>query len=189
MENPRAATTEATAEAAPTRLRFAVQKHRARNLHYDFRLEVAGVLVSWAVPKGPSKDPKVRRLAVRVPDHPLDYLLFEGTLPEDEYGAGEVIVWDFGEYEALRLGDLDAATALRGGRLRFALYGTKLKGDWAIFRTVLPAGGRENWLLEKLRDEFAEAGYDPESEPKSALSGKVLQAGRGRSSASGMGPF
>ena len=171
------------------RARFAVQKHRARNLHYDFRLEVGGVLVSWAVPKGPSKDPKVRRLAVHVPDHPLDYLLFEGSLPEAEYGAGEVIVWDYGEYEALRLGEYDAAKALREGRLRFALHGTKLRGDWAIFRTALPMGGRENWLLEKLRDEFAEAGYDPESEPRSAVSGKVLPGGRGRSSASGMGPF
>ncbi len=175
--------------AAPTRPRFAIQKHRARNLHYDFRLEVSGVLISWAVPKGPSKDPKVRRLAVRVPDHPIDYLLFEGTLPEAEYGAGEVIVWDFGEFEPLRLGEYDAAKALREGRLRFALYGTKLHGDWVIFRTTIAEGGREHWLLEKLRDEFAETSYDPESEPNSALSGKPLPKGRALPSASGMGPF
>ena len=155
-----------------------VQKHWARNLHYDFRLELGGVLVSWAVPKGPSKDPKVRRLAVRVPDHPVDYLLFEGSLPEAEYGAGEVIVWDTGEYEPLRLGTYDTATALREGRLRFALYGTKLRGDWAIFRTRFGEGGREHWLLEKLQDEHAEAGYDPETEPMSALSGKVLRGRR-----------
>ena len=161
--------------AARPRLRFAVQKHRARSLHYDFRLEIEGVLVSWAVPKGPSKDPEVRRLAVRVPDHPIDYLLFEGDLPEGDYGAGEVIVWDYGEYEPLRLGGYDAATALREGRLRFALFGTKLRGDWAIFRTRFAEGGREHWLMEKLRDEHAEAGYDPETEPTSALSGKVLR--------------
>lgn len=130
------------------------------------------------MPKGPSKDPKVRRLAVRVPDHAIDYLLFEGTLPEDEYGAGEVIVWDYGEYEPLGLAGLDAAAALRNGRLRFALYGTKLKGDWAIFRTTIAGGGREHWLLEKLRDEFAETNYDPESEPNSALSSRALRIRR-----------
>ncbi len=117
----------------------------------------------------------MRRLSVRVPDHPIDYLLFEGTLEEGDYGAGEVIVWDHGEYEPLRLGEYDAAKAVREGTLRFALYGTKLRGEWAIFRTRFAEGGREHWLLEKLRDEFAEPGYDPEREPRSALSGKVLQ--------------
>ncbi len=155
-----------------------VQKHRARSLHYDFRLEVGGVLVSWAVPKGPSKDPRVRRLAVRVPDHPMDYLLFEGALPEGDFGPGEVIVWDFGEYELIGPEGLDAATALRDGALRFALYGTKLRGAWAIFRTRFAERGREDWLLEKLRDEFAEADYDPEREPGSALTGKALRSRR-----------
>ncbi len=153
-----------------------VQKHRARSLHYDFRLEIDDVLVSWAVPKGPSKDPRVRRLAMRVPDHALGYLLFEGTLPERDYGAGEVIVWDHGDYDFLGPAGPDAATALRDGVLRFALYGTKLRGQWAIFRTRFAEPNREHWLLEKLRDEFAEADYDPEREPASALSGKVLKA-------------
>ncbi len=157
-----------------SRPRFGVQKHWARSLHYDFRLEIGTVLVSWAVPKGPSKDPTVRRLAVHVPDHPLDYLLFEGILPEAEYGAGDVVLWDFGEYEMVEPAGTDAATALQDGVLRFALYGKKLRGQWALFRTRMGRGSRENWLLEKIRDEFAEAAYDPESEPESALSGKVL---------------
>lgn len=170
--------TEGASRTGGPRSRFAVQKHRARSLHYDFRLEVGDVLVSWAVPKGPSKDPKVRRLAMRVPDHPLDYLLFEGTLPEAEYGAGGVIVWDFGEYELVGPAGYDAATGLREGALKFTLYGTKLHGQWAILRTRFEEGKREHWLLEKLRDEFAEAGYDPESEPNSALSDRVLRGPR-----------
>lgn len=155
------------------RLRFAVQKHWARSLHYDFRLEVGEALVSWAVPKGPSKDPNLKRLAIRVEDHPLDYLLFEGTLPEGEYGAGEVIVWDFGEYEVVGPAGHDAATALINGTVGFTLYGKKLRGQWTIFRTRMGRGSRENWLLQKLRDELAEADYDPEAEPASALTGKV----------------
>ena len=158
-------------------LRFAVQKHWARSLHYDFRLEIGGVLVSWAVPKGPSKDPDVKRLAVRVPDHPLDYLLFEGTLPDAEYGAGEVIVWDFGEYEVVGPAGSDASKALAEGVIRLALLGRKLRGQWALFRTRMGKGKRENWLLEKIRDEFAEPGYAPEAEPASALSGKVPRSG------------
>ncbi len=169
---------EASARPGRPRLRFAVQKHQARSLHYDFRLEIDAALVSWAVPKGPSKDPKVRRLAMRVPDHSIDYLLFEGPLPEGEYGAGDVIVWDFGEYEPLRLEDLTAAAALQAGRLRLALYGKKLQGEWAIFRTRATEGGREQWLLEKLRDEYAQSGYDPESEPTSALSGRPVRTRR-----------
>ncbi len=178
METMQPATTEAASRTGRPRGRFVVQKHRARSLHYDFRLEIDVVLVSWAVPKGPSKDPKVRRLAVRVPDHPIDYLLFEGTLPEGEFGAGEVIVWDFGEYELVAPEGCSAGTAIRDGTLRFALDGTKVRGQWAIFRTKFAERGREHWLLEKLRDEFAEDDYDPESEPNSALSGKVLRSRR-----------
>lgn len=178
METTSGATTEARPRVGRPRPRFAVQKHRARSLHYDFRLEIDGVLVSWAVPKGPSLDPQVKRLAMRVPDHELDYLLFEGTLPEGDYGAGAVIVWDFGEFELLGPEALDAGAALRDGVLRFVLHGTKLRGGWAIFRTRPARGGREQWLLEKLRDEFAQPGYDPEREPKSALSGQVLESRR-----------
>lgn len=169
-------------EAAPRtgapRLRFAVQKHWARSLHYDFRLEIGTALVSWAVPKGPSKDPEVKRLAIRVEDHPLDYLLFEGTLPEGEYGAGEVIVWDFGEFDVVGPAGSDAAVALRDGIVRLILYGTKLRGQWAIIRTRMGTGKRENWLLQKVHDEFGEADYNPETEPASALSGKVPQGRR-----------
>ena len=160
------------------RPRFTVHKHWARNLHYDFRLEIGTALVSWAVPKGPTKDPNVRRLAIRVEDHPLDYLLFEETLPEGEYGAGEVIVWDFGEFEIVGPGGEDAAVAFSDGLIRFALYGTKLRGQWAILKTKMGGGSRENWLLQKNQDEFAEAGYDPESEPASALSGKIPRGRR-----------
>ena len=164
-------------EAAPrtgaSRSRFVVQKHWARSLHYDFRLEVGTVLVSWAVPKGPSKDSTVKRLAIRVEDHPIDYLMFEGTLPEGEYGAGEVIVWDFGEFDVVGPAEQDAASALNAGVVRFVLYGRKLRGQWTIIRTRMGQGKRENWLLQKTQDEFSQADYDPETEPASALSGKI----------------
>jgi bifunctional non-homologous end joining protein LigD len=169
---------DAPSRTGTSRLRFVVQKHWARSLHYDFRLEVGTVLVSWAVPKGPSKDSDVKRLAIQVEDHPVDYLLFEGTLPEGEYGAGEVIVWDFGEYEVVGPAGSDAAAALRDGVVEFVLYGKKLRGRWTIFRTRMGGGKRENWLLQKARDEFVEKGYDPETEPASALSGKVPQGRR-----------
>src|SRR2546428_12353525 len=137
-------------EAAPRtgapRLRFAVQKHWARNLHYDFRLEIGAALVSWAVPKGPSKDPSIKRLAIRVEDHPLDYLLFEETLPEGESGRGEVIVWDFGEFEVVGPAGSDAAGALGDGIVRLTLYGTKLRGEWAIIRSRMGQRRRENRL-------------------------------------------
>jgi len=155
------------------RARFAIQKHWARNLHYDLRLEIGGALVSWAVPKGPSKDPKVKRLAIHVEDHPLDYLLFEGTLPEGDYGAGEVIVWDFGEFDVVGPAGSDAAGALAEGIVRLALHGTKLRGQWTIIKTRMGEGRRENWVLQKIDDEFAEVDYNPEMEPSSALSGKV----------------
>src|SRR5207247_7506950 len=162
----------------PPPRRSLVRQHGARSLHCGFRLEIGAVRVSWAVPKGPSKDPKVKRLAVHVPDHPIDYLLFEDTLPEGEYGAGEVIVWDFGEFEIVGPGGSDAAGPLRDGILRLALYGTKLRGQWTILRTRMGDGKRENWLLQKIDDEFAETDYDPETEPASALSGQVPRSAR-----------
>ena len=125
-----------------------MQKHQARRLHYDFRLEVDGVLKSWAVPKGPSLDPSVRRLAVAVEDHPLDYANFEGVIPEGEYGAGTVIVWDRGTYRPQD--DTDVAAALRKGVLTFELDGQKLKGGWTLVRVR-----DRNWLLIKQRDRHA----------------------------------
>src|SRR5881628_658472 len=140
---------DTTIPAAPRtgtpRLRFVVQKHWARSLHYDFRLEIGTALVSWAVPKGPSKDSQVKRLAIRVDDHPLDYLLFEGSLPEGDYGAGEVIVWDYGEFAVVGPGEQDAAGALNDGVVRFTLYGRKLRGQWTIIKTRMGQGKRENW--------------------------------------------
>jgi len=160
--------------------RFVVQKHWARTLHYDFRLEIAGHLVSWAVPKGPSKDPGVRRLAVRTPDHPLDYALFEGRIPEGGYGAGVVMVWDMGPYEPLLPARITPEQWLDRGYLKFILHGTKLRGLWEMVRYQKEASAKETWLWMKLRDHFAVPGYDPETEPLSARSGKT-EAEIGRS--------
>ena len=133
-------------------LRFVVQKHAARQLHYDFRLELDGTLKSWAVPKGPSLDPKARRMAVEVEDHPLDYAGFEGTIPAGHYGAGEVIVWDEGQWQPH--GDARAGHA--AGKLKFGLSGHKLQGDWTLVRMRARDGERQNaWLLIKERDAAA----------------------------------
>jgi bifunctional non-homologous end joining protein LigD len=157
-----------------THARFAVQKHWASRLHYDFRLEVGGALASWAVPKGPSLDPAVRRLAVRVEDHSLDYLLYEGGLPEGEYGAGTVIVWDHGQYAPEpAMSNAEFESALRAGRLRFALEGRKLRGLWALVRFRSERGKPDWWLLRKLADSFARSGYDPERQPESSLTGRA----------------
>ena len=131
---------------------FVIQKHAATRLHYDFRLELDGVLVSWAVPKGPSLDPHDKRLAVHVEDHPLDYGGFEGTIPKGEYGAGTVIVWDHGTWEPLG----DARAGLERGDLKFSLHGEKLEGTWALVRMKPRPGEKgDNWLLIKERDEYA----------------------------------
>ena len=114
------------------RLIYVVQKHRATQLHYDFRLEWAGTLLSWAVPKGPSVDPAVKRLAMQVEDHPIDYANFEGVIPKDEYGGGTVMVWDTGTWEP-EVPDVDEA--LRKGDLKFILHGKKLRGSWVLVRT------------------------------------------------------
>lgn len=153
-------------------LQFCIQKHDASHLHYDFRLELDGTLKSWAIPKGPSLDPKVRRLAVHVEDHPLDYADFEGHIPEGHYGAGDVIVWDRGIWEP----EGNAREAYAKGKLRFRLQGEKLSGVWNLFRTHL-AGKKEQWMLVKSHDGQArsEADYSiVEAQPDSVLSDRTL---------------
>jgi bifunctional non-homologous end joining protein LigD len=157
-------------------LRFVVQKHQASRLHYDFRLELDGVLKSWAVPKGPSLDPKEKRLAVMVEDHPLDYRTFEGTIPEGNYGAGNVLVWDEGTYEAPGAEDRAASEAavregLSRGRLHIVLHGYKLRGEFILVK--LPRGKGNNWLLMKKRDPFASEG-DVTAQEESVSSGRTL---------------
>jgi DNA ligase D-like protein (predicted 3'-phosphoesterase) len=156
---------------------FVVQKHAARRLHYDFRLEVAGVLRSWAVPKGPSSDPRDRRLAMEVEDHALEYGSFEGTIADGLYGAGAVIVWDTGTYRNLTERDgaaLPMEEALEHGHASFWLEGQKLRGGWSLRRTG--AGAKPRWLLVKRRDEEADARRRPTStQPASVLSGRTLK--------------
>jgi bifunctional non-homologous end joining protein LigD len=151
-------------------LTFVIQKHDARNLHYDFRLELDGVLKSWAVPKGPSLDPSQKRLAVHVEDHPLGYGSFEGSIPAGQYGAGDVIVWDRGVWQPHD----DPRKAYAAGKLKFTLIGEKLAGDWTLVRTRLKGSGdKEQWLLIKENDQQARpvADYDVvQAEPKSVLS-------------------
>jgi bifunctional non-homologous end joining protein LigD len=154
--------------------RFVVQRHRARRLHYDLRLEMDGVLVSWAVPKGPTLDPRARRAAFHVEDHPLDYFDFEGVIPKGEYGGGDVIVWDEGTWQPDEAGDPpDPGRAVREGELHFDLQGQKLRGRFVLVRTSTDAAGKEQWLLLHKKDEYAIAGWDPEDYPRSVLSGRT----------------
>jgi DNA ligase D-like protein (predicted 3'-phosphoesterase) len=153
--------------------RFVIQKHAARRLHYDFRLEVEGTLRSWAVPKGPSTDPREKRLAVEVEDHPLDYIDFEGTIGDGNYGAGTVIVWDRGTYSNLDE-SRDMAASIKAGHVKFRLDGEKLRGGWTLQRTH--GGEKPQWLLIKRRDEEADARRNPEStQPESVQSGRTLE--------------
>jgi bifunctional non-homologous end joining protein LigD len=155
---------------------FVIQKHAASHLHYDFRLEMEGVLKSWAVPKGPSYDPGTKRLAMMTEDHPYAYASFEGVIPEGNYGAGNVIIWDQGSWEFIEPGD-DPVTALKSGKLTFRMYGKKMFGEWALVRI----GGRQKsdkgneWLLLKHRDEFANPDVDvTKIAPRSVVSNKTI---------------
>jgi len=149
--------------------RFVIQQHSATSMHWDFRLEVAGTFKSWAVPKGPSTDPRDKRLAMAVDDHSLAWGDFEGVIGEGEYGAGPVIVWDRGRYENLR--DEPMEEGLEAGHVSFWLEGEKLRGGWSLRRT----GGRR-WLLVKRRDEEADARRRPTStQPESVVSGRTIE--------------
>ncbi|HZP32115.1 MAG TPA: DNA polymerase ligase N-terminal domain-containing protein [Candidatus Acidoferrales bacterium] len=158
-------------QSASKALAYVVQKHQASHLHYDFRLEWDGVLLSWAVPKGPSLDPSVKRLAMQVEDHPIEYGGFEGVIPEGEYGGGTVMVWDRGTW-APEVPDVNAA--LQKGDLKFSLHGAKLKGSWVLVRTRGFGGRRSSWLLIKHRDQFASTRDIAVAEPRSAASGRLL---------------
>jgi bifunctional non-homologous end joining protein LigD len=160
-----------TREAAGSR--FVVQLHAARARHYDFRLEHDGVLVSWAVPKGPSPDPAEKRLAVRVEDHPVDYIHFEGLIPEGNYGAGAVIVWDRGRWEPVKA----FAEGLESGKLLFDLHGYKLRGRWTLVKTKRSP---KDWLLIKERDSYVREGDAARLPEDSVLSGRTVeQVGEG----------
>lgn len=166
-------------EPASSGLRFVVQKHDASRLHYDFRLEMEGVLKSWAVPKGPSLNPQDKRLAMMVEDHPYDYRSFEGIIPKGNYGAGTVMVWDEGTYEpvepvegGIRQQQKILLKQLREGNLKFRLNGQKLKGEYALVRIK---GKQENaWLVMKKKDEYASSS-DVTKKSKSVQSGKTLK--------------
>lgn len=155
---------------------FVVQKHDARRLHYDFRLELNGVLLSWAIPKGPSLNPRERRLAVQVEDHPLDYAGFEGVIPEGHYGAGTVLLWDRGRW----MEEGDATEGLRKGEVKFRLYGRKLKGGWTLIRMngLASRSGKDNWLLIKRKDEDADLSGTRDvlkEHPESVSTGRSLE--------------
>lgn len=156
---------------------FVVQKHDATSLHYDLRLEVDGILKSWAVPKGPSTDPRERRLALPTEDHPLEYAQFEGVIPADEYGGGTVMVWDRGTYRNLKERDGDevpVGESFEDGQVEVWLEGEKLRGGYAVIRTQ--GGDEPRWLLIKMKDECADARRNPTStENESVLTGRTME--------------
>ena len=157
--------------------RFVIQKHDASSLHYDFRLEFGGVLASWAVPKGLSTDPREKRLAIQTEDHPRSYMDFEGVIPEGEYGAGTVLVWDTGRYDNLRARkgpkSMSMERSHEDGLIEVCLHGEKLQGGWALKR--IQGGNKPQWLAIKMDDEQADARRRPTStQPGSVLSGRDL---------------
>ncbi len=162
-------------------LQFVIQKHDATTLHYDFRLQIDGVLVSWSIPKGPSTDPRERRLAIHTEDHPIEYAEFEGVIPEGEYGAGAVLVWDRGVFRNLRTDQGDESedgsslkASLEEGKVEVWLEGEKLMGGYALIRS--PKLGKNHWLLVKMNDEGADGRRNPTStEPASVLSGRTIE--------------
>ena len=172
--------------------RFVVQKHRATRLHYDFRLEMEGVLKSWAVPKGPSLDPSDKRLAMQVEDHPVSYFDFEGTIPEGNYGAGTVMVWDVGTWEPLSPipvkgqfvpgTNAEASEMLRKGDFKFRLNGKRLKGDFVLIhmKARRPGSKGTEWLLIKKQDDAVVSGYDIEKFDSSVLTKRSMKAIGGR---------
>jgi bifunctional non-homologous end joining protein LigD len=167
---------------------FVIQKHKATSLHYDFRLEIGGVMPSWSIPKGPSLDPSVRRLAMPTTDHAMEYRDFEGVLPRGEYGAGPVMIWDEGTYNAEKeygkglreeisdpkLGDEVMQEGLKEGNLKFRLFGKKLQGSFALVRTKGMGNMKEAWLFIKHRDSFAKKGYDAKDFDFSARTNKSI---------------
>jgi bifunctional non-homologous end joining protein LigD len=169
-------------------LAFVVHKHKARALHYDFRLEIGGVMPSWSIPKGPSLDSSVRRLAMPTGPHDLEYRHFEGVIPSGEYGAGAVMIWDQGTYtpeaetskgvrERVRNrmeAEETSAAGLKDGNLKFYLYGRKLKGSFALVRTKGLGGTKEAWLMIKHKDNYCKPGYDANDYDFSAESGRSL---------------
>ncbi len=179
-------TSEPRGSAHRTRSRplFVIQKHDATSLHYDFRLEIDGALASWAVPKGPSTDPRERRLAIRTEDHPLEYADFEGTIPEGEYGGGAVLVWDTGPFRNTKRRDVDEdaegamvplSEQLAGGHITVWLEGEKLTGGYALTQTRRRRG-QEHWILVKMDDDEADARRNPVStEPRSVLSDRTIE--------------
>jgi bifunctional non-homologous end joining protein LigD len=179
-----------TPEQAKSKLVFVVQKHKATSLHYDFRLEIGGMMPSWAVPKGPTLDNTVRRLAMPTEDHALEYRKFEGIIPDEQYGAGPVMIWDEGTYNAeveIAKGERSEITdpargeevmrkGLRDGNLKFRLYGKKLQGSFALVRTQGLAGnkGKDSWLLIKHKDQYCVKGYDAKDYDFSATTNRTL---------------
>src|SRR5687767_1856849 len=155
---------------------FVIQKHQASHLHYDFRLEMEGVLKSWAVPKGPSYDPNTKRLAMMTEDHPYDYASFEGVIPAGNYGAGNVIIWDNGTWEFIEPGP-DPVNALKSGKLTFRLQGKKMFGEWALVKIHGKSGSKGNqWLLLKHRDAYANEEIDvTEVAPRSVVSNHLVE--------------